>query len=197
MSHEGGEERVVGLLHLGSESRLHLPHPGEGEPYTATIPETGSILRWFVDHFADSDQSIAVVEATTVFEIMDEKTASVPPGCEGLICMVSEWGSDIAGAAGGAWLGVAHRHGRYHLYRAILEGCAFELRRLLEEAAATGMRVDAMKVDGPAAKSRLWLQIHADICGIEMAGLDVARPDEARKQLYEEAYGRYRSASPG
>ncbi len=194
MSRNGLEERRTGLLYLGSESRLHLLDPGGGEPYSATIPDTGSVLRWFVDRFADSDQSIAVVEGATVFEIMDEKTASVPPGCEGLTCVIGDWSPDPSIEGGGAWLGLGHRHGRYHLYRAILEGCAFEVRRLLEQAASAGIHVEALKVDGPGAKSRLWLQIHADICGIEMEGLQMARPDRARERLYSEAYRRYRTA---
>ncbi len=62
------------------------------------------------------------------------------------------------------WSGV---HGRAHFYRAILEGIAYE-QRLVGDAmmAATGQRFAEYVAMGGGSRSRLWLQIMADVTGI-------------------------------
>jgi xylulokinase len=77
--------------------------------------------------------------------------------------------------ARGALVGLTLRHGRAHVVRAVLEGTAFHLRRLLE--ARTGARPDDRAAGdqigrgwppgavacGGAARSPLWQQILADV----------------------------------
>ncbi len=193
MSGSDASNSMAGVLYLGSESRLSLPASDGSQAFSATVADTGSVLRWFVDRFADSDQSIAVVEGASVFQIMDERTASVPPGCEGLICLMHDRCSDSSGEAEwrGTWSGLTLHHGRYHLYRAILEGSSFEIRGLLEHAAGLGVRAERLNVEGPGARSRLWVQIHADVCGVVVESTFVAHPDPARREMYDDAYRRY------
>jgi sugar (pentulose or hexulose) kinase len=175
----------AGRLYLGTDSRLQLGGP-EREGRTVTVPGTGGLLRWFTDHLTDSDQSIAVVEGATVFEVIDEKASGIPPGCEGLHCI-----HDAGGTASLA--GLRPDHGRYHVYRAILEGGAFALRLALEAADVTPSALEGLRAEGPGARSRLWLQIHADILEVAVAGEHVARPDAARRPGYRAAYRRYRT----
>ena len=62
------------------------------------------------------------------------------------------------------WSGV---HGRAHFYRAILEGIAYE-QRLVGDAmmAAAGQRFAEYVTMGGGSRSRLWLQIMADVTGV-------------------------------
>jgi xylulokinase len=62
------------------------------------------------------------------------------------------------------WSGV---HGRAHFYRAILEGIAYE-QRLVGDAmmAAAGRRFEEYVAMGGGSRSRLWMQIMADVTGI-------------------------------
>ena len=62
------------------------------------------------------------------------------------------------------WSGV---HGRAHFYRAILEGIAYE-QRLVGDAmmAAAGQRFTEYVGMGGGSRSRLWLQIMADVTGV-------------------------------
>ena len=53
---------------------------------------------------------------------------------------------------------------RAHVYRALLEGVAFELRLHLEGLeAATGQRISVIRAMGGGSRSRLWTQIVADV----------------------------------
>ncbi len=186
----------IGHLRIGSTSRLSIPR-ASGSPVVIEIPGTGGMLRWFADHFADSDQSIAVVEGATVFEIMDEKAASAPPGCDGLICVPAldgQPGEDPLPPERGTFMNLSSAHGRYHLYRSILEGCAHELRRVLERARAGDAAVDALAAEGPGTRSRLWMQIHADICGLPVEAATTFLPDPARRDTYDRAHRAYLDA---
>ncbi len=50
--------------------------------------------------------------------------------------------------------------------RAILEGCAFEVRWALDELRAAGVPVDELWLAGGATRSPVWPQILADVCGV-------------------------------
>jgi xylulokinase len=70
-------------------------------------------------------------------------------------------------AATGVVIGWTGAHGREHLYRAILEGIAYE-QRLVGDAmmAAVGQRFSEYITMGGGSRSRLWCQIIADVTGV-------------------------------
>lgn len=93
--------------------------------------------------------------------------AAVPPGAEGLL-VLPYWNAAQTPwwdpAARGATVGWHTRHTGAHLYRACLEGVAFELAehvRRLESATATPLR--AINVVGGGSRSRLWTSIIAAV----------------------------------
>jgi xylulokinase len=63
----------------------------------------------------------------------------------------------------GAFAGLAMNHGDAHLARAVLEGCAYALRDIVDRLAALDLANDEVRVVGGGARSRLWLQIKADV----------------------------------
>jgi len=112
---------------------------------------------------------------------LDAAAAEVAPGAERLVfipalsgAMAPEW---IASARG-AFYGLAPVHGRGHVARAVLEGCAFAMRDVVERLAALGVATDHLLLLGGGAKSRLWAQIHAD-CANRPARLPALRDHAA------------------
>jgi xylulokinase len=65
----------------------------------------------------------------------------------------------------GAFAGLGLHHDRGHLARAILEGCAFALRDIVDRFEAMGLGGDELRVVGGGARSALWLQIKAGVTG--------------------------------
>jgi sugar (pentulose or hexulose) kinase len=64
----------------------------------------------------------------------------------------------------GAILGFSAEHGKHHIYRAIIEGIAFELRRLGEiMERRSGCKIKELRVGGGGSKSDEIMQITADI----------------------------------
>jgi FGGY-family pentulose kinase len=130
---------------------------------------TGSIVKWFRDGFCAAEVQQAAREGRSAYEILDGKAAAVEPGCEGLV-LLDYWQGNRTPlrdplARGMLW-GLSLKHGPAHVFRAIYEGTAFGTRHILEDLAAGGFEAEAIYACGGGAKSRLWLQIHADICGV-------------------------------
>ncbi|MFN2286560.1 MAG: xylulokinase, partial [Anaerolineae bacterium] len=135
-------------------------------------------VSWFVEKMAGaqrsavSDQPSATTQLPddlTTETLYDEAIVDIPPGAEGLL-LVPYWNSAMNpywdAAASGIVVGWRGIHTRAHLYRAILEGIAFEQRLHTEGVeAALGYSVESYVAMGGGAKSDRWLQIIADVTG--------------------------------
>jgi ribulose-phosphate 3-epimerase len=121
---------------------------------------TGSILRWARNIFGAND-----VEYAT----LDEEAAAIPPGCDGLVALETFQGSRTPVTdpmARGALLGLTLSHTRAHVWRAWMEAVCFGTRACIEGLAKAGHKCDEIIIAGGATRSKLWLQMHADVTGI-------------------------------
>lgn len=103
------------------------------------------------------------------FKELDGLASTVRAGADGLTfipalsgAMAPEW---IASARG-CYYGLTPSHGTGHLARAALEGCAFAMRDVLERLRELGVVCDSILLLGGGAKSDVWAQIRADLCGL-------------------------------
>jgi xylulokinase len=94
-------------------------------------------------------------------------------GAEGLFFLphlMGERGPEAEPLAEGALVGLTLRHGRGHVVRAVLEGTAMQIRRLLE--ASAGLGGDEPPIGGLAcgggAHSALWMQILCDVAELPL-----------------------------
>lgn len=100
---------------------------------------------------------------------LDRLAATAPPGADGLVFFPALAGATAPewhAAARGCFYGLTPSHGRGHLARALLEGCAFAMRDVVERLRALGARFDRLVLAGGGARSRLWAQIRADMAGL-------------------------------
>jgi FGGY-family pentulose kinase len=129
---------------------------------------TGSIVNWYRQHFAGNEVAEAERTGRNVYDVLDARAAAVPPGCDGLVCLDYWQGNRCPlkdpKARGTLW-GLTLAHGPGHVFRSIYEATAFGTRHILEDADQHGLRITRLFAGGGGAKSRLWLQIHADVLG--------------------------------
>ncbi|MCX7682916.1 MAG: FGGY family carbohydrate kinase [Anaerolineae bacterium] len=123
-------------------------------------------ISWFVEHIAGAG---TWSDPQTAAPLYDEASAAIPPGAAGLI-LVPYWNSAMNpywdAAASGIVVGWRGIHTRAHLYRAILEGIAFEQRLHTEGVeAALGRPVSSYVTMGGGSQSIRWRQIIADVTG--------------------------------
>lgn len=133
---------------------------------------TGSIVNWYREHFAGNEEREATKQGCTVFDVLDAKAAKVAPGCEGLLCLDHWQGARTPlkdPLSRGTWWGLTLSHGPGHLLRSIYEGTAYGTKAILDDLASHGLTISQLIAGGGGVKSRLWLQIHADVCGVPLS----------------------------
>jgi len=149
-----------------------------GPIYEAIIPNkwaleggqtsAGSILRWFKDNLLPGNLK-ENTRRKNLFVFMDQKAKTVPPGSNGLI-ILDCWQGNRAPYSDplmrGAIVGLSLNHTREDLYRAMLEGVAYGGYNIFKTLKQAGLKIDKVCACGGGAKSRIWMQIHADIFGI-------------------------------
>ena len=117
---------------------------------------SGGSVRWLLD-IVGGDEARMSAEA-----------ANIPPGSAGATFLPALAGSTTPRwdeHARGAFSGLSLGHGRAHLARAVLEGCTFGLRDIVDRLAALGLDGDEIRVVGGGARSETWLQMKADVTG--------------------------------
>lgn len=119
----------------------------------------GLALRWFRDSLAEG-----LAGRPDAYALLDEEAASVGLGAGGLLWFPHMQGGVLPPQphARGAFVGLTSAHTRGHLFRAILEGIAYEYAVWAERAPGRPTEARAL---GGGARSELWNRIKADIVG--------------------------------
>ena len=110
---------------------------------------------------------------------LDAEAAAIAPGADGLWAVDTWQGCRTPHrnpAARGMWGGLTLAHTRAHLFRATLESVAFGGRAVLETLEEAGVDGRELVVTGGAARSSLWMQIHADVLGRPLLRLAAEQP---------------------
>jgi xylulokinase len=119
-------------------------------------------IRWFRDLLGAAGRDVTEAE-------LERMAGAVPAGARGLLFLpyltsaeTPYWDAD----ARACFVGLSVGHGLAEMYRAVLEGLAYEERLSLELIEAeTGVRVERVRALGGAARSRLLIQTLADVLG--------------------------------
>jgi xylulokinase len=156
-----GTAEVVGALHdrpTLDRRGLVETHGYAGGLFFIENPGwlAGGALAWFIETFRLRDAGELDVLAATA------PTGAVTflPAMSG--AMAPEW----IEAARGCFYGIAAAHSTGHLARAVLEGCAFAMRDVLERLQEMAVPIGSILLLGGGARSRLWAQIRADLTGL-------------------------------
>ena len=122
----------------------------------------GTLLRWLRDNLTEFKGDGGA------YRLLDEKAALKDISDVLVIPHFSGAGytPDRIPTAKGAITGLTFSTDICDIYRAALEGSAFEMRYNLERLKALGAEVHSLTAAGGGAKSPLWLQIKSDIFGL-------------------------------
>jgi sugar (pentulose or hexulose) kinase len=111
------------------------------------------------------------------FQNMDAAAAAVGDGADG-VCFLPYLAGQVAperrpGARAG-FLGLAARHDRAVMYRAVLEGTAFAVRDIMAQIQGWCGAASVVRLTGGGANSKLWCDILAQVVGVPMETSDGA-----------------------
>jgi FGGY-family pentulose kinase len=147
------------------------PYPDAVIPGTYTLgggqTTTGSILQWVATELTGE----ANADLGRVLAELERKASGLPPGSDGLVALDHFQGNRTPlkdpRARGAVW-GLTLWHSLPHLFRAFLEANAYGTRLILENLCEHGFVVRRIFAGGGGARSRLALQVLADVCGWEL-----------------------------
>ena len=135
------------------------------------ILSAGLCLRWLRDQVFDG--------LDLDYEALSAAAAEAEPGAEGLLFLpylLGERTPHMDARARGVFFGLALRHRRVHLVRAVMEGVAFAMRDALEIFRSFGVATDRIIAAGGGARSPVWRQIQADVLGSPLVSVATEEP---------------------
>jgi sugar (pentulose or hexulose) kinase len=134
------------------------------------------LLSWLIEEFGHQDRIDAERLGMGVEELICQKIADIPPGADGLL-LSPTWAQGVifpGPEARGAMVGFTPEHTRLHLYRAAIEGILFTLKSALGRLEKVQRQpVRLLRVSGGGAKSKIVLQMAANILGLPVETIQV------------------------
>ncbi len=128
----------------------------------------GATVDWWLQQlWQTADDAETARSEKSLYEHLDAAVGSSPPGSRGLLFLSLTGPSQVPNAVqGGGFIGMELVHTRADMCRAILEGCAYEVRWALDELRSAGIPVEELWLAGGATRSPVWPQILADVIGV-------------------------------
>ena len=152
------------------------PHVKQGMYVSLAFSFTGgNLLRWYRDNFAQDMVKKAEKTGADVYDLILKDVPKEPTD----VYVIPHFGGsgtpyfdpDSKGTITGLSLGTT----REQFVKALIEGITYEQRLNLETLEkAAGVRVERLRAVGGGAKSKMWLQLKADMTGKEVVTLGVS-----------------------
>ncbi len=130
----------------------------------------GSVVRWYRDALGYHLKE----EGKSIYDILNETSPTEPTSLMVLPFLQGMGGTpDVDPNMTGLIAGLTTQTRLPDIYRAILEGITFEMRYNMEKLEAGNVRIQRLLACGGGARSKVWLQIKADILGCEIIPVQI------------------------
>jgi FGGY-family pentulose kinase len=132
---------------------------------------SGSIINWLVENLSLGDVRDAAAKETLLGRL-EEEVRATPAGSAGLV-MLDYWQGNRTPRrdphAKGVFFGLTLGHNYRHILRSAYEGIVFGTRHIVESLREDGVAVSTAAAGGGGIKSRVWLQLTADVCDMPIS----------------------------
>ncbi len=133
----------------------------------------GALIQWCVDTLAKKEKDLAVKQGISINEYLEKERGKVTEPTELLVL------PHFAGAATpymdtgskGAILGLTAESQVCDIYRACMEGVAYEMALNMEYLRESRITCQMLHATGGGARSELWMQMKADILNLPITAL--------------------------
>lgn len=164
-----------GVIYAATDT-LKVDEAGGFNTFCHAVPGTWCVLacinaaagsyQWFQEKFADIERQEAAERNMSVYQILEEKAASVSIGSDKLFFLPylsGERHPHTDTNARGVFLGMHTGHGKAHFIRSVLEGVSYAFRDCLEVMKSHDTNVSEIRATGGGAQSRLWMDIQVNV----------------------------------
>ena len=161
----------IAVMSKGYFSVVPYVIPGKYVAYAFSYTG-GALIQWCVNTFAGAEQEEARQQGISVNRLLEERYKKQEP--TGMLVL-----PHFAGAATpymdtgsrGAILGLTAGTTLPEIYRACMEGVAYEMRLNYDALADSGIHFTNLHATGGGAKSKVWMQMKADILNLPITAL--------------------------
>ncbi len=161
----------IAVMSKGYFSVVPYVIPGKYVAYAFSYTG-GALIQWCVNTFARAEQEEAKRQGISVNTLLEQQYDK--PGPTGLLVL-----PHFAGAATpymdtgsrGAILGLTAGTSLPEIYRACMEGVAYEMRLNYDALAGSGIHFTKLHATGGGARSKVWMQMKADILNLPITSL--------------------------
>ena len=145
-------------------------HTFPGLYVVMTLNQSGGfILRWFRDTFCEIEMEKATSGGADAYDLIFQGAEMSPSPIMILPHFFGSGTPFFDTQSKGAVVGLTFATTKTDFAKAIIEALTMELRLNLEILQVGGILIDELRAIGGGAKSKLWLQLKADITGIPVA----------------------------
>ncbi len=133
------------------------------------IYDGGTSLKWFRDAFGAGEVAAANLASVSVYDIFDHYIAKKPTN---LLVLPHFSGAAVPyfdEDSRGMIMGISGATRKGDIYRALMEGVAYEQRINMENMAAGNINIKKLFATGGGSRSDTWLQIKADVLNKEVS----------------------------
>jgi xylulokinase len=128
----------------------------------------GLILRWFRDEFGQYEKQVAKNKQLDAYDVLLADVSEEPTHLMVLPHFSGSGTPILDTSSKGAILGLTFTTTKSTLAKGLLEGLTFELKLNLDLLKKCTIDIKNLHAVGGGAKSRLWLQLKANICDIPL-----------------------------
>lgn len=127
---------------------------------------SASNLDWFVTQFMGEEAAKGKQENKSVFDYANEMVESTNPKDSNIVFLPFLFGTNVDADAKACFVGLNGWHTKAGLLRAVYEGVVFGHKAHIDKLFAFREKPKAIRIAGGAAKSKVWVQIFADVLQI-------------------------------
>ncbi|MHB1275602.1 MAG: FGGY-family carbohydrate kinase, partial [Candidatus Humimicrobiaceae bacterium] len=147
-----------------------MKSPVQNSYYFMSNVMGGRTLKWFAEEFFSQKKEELLKTGNDIYGYLDDKAKRIPPGSDGLVALIDLQGRFFPPdpSMRGLFVGHTWSHTRLHFYRSILEAVAYDhyFTRKIVKTLFPELDLNSVVAVGSGAKSKMWLQIKADVLQI-------------------------------
>jgi len=134
----------------------------------------GLLLKWYRDNFCFEERIQAEKIGKDVYDVIVERIHNEPVDVYILPHFVGSGTPTLDSRSKGAILGLTLDTTKRHLSRAVLDSNNYDLRMNAERLEHLGISIGEIRVIGGGAKSKIWMQLRADVLAKKVRTLKVS-----------------------
>lgn len=130
----------------------------------SVIPTAGSVFNWFLNNFFEKEED--KINFLKNVQENNEKILRLKDDCIFVPLFQGSFGPMWSDKIKGSFENLSFDITKVNLFKAVLEGVAFQVKWIFNSITELGIKIDSIKMIGGASKSILQTQILSDVTGL-------------------------------